>query len=357
MKNVKTLSELGIGSDRPTYFIAEVGSNFDGSKQRAIDLIGIAKDAGAQAVKFQHYTARSLVNHYGFEAMSGKVSHQQEWNDSVYDVYDKASLPLEWTADLAGFSKSVGIDFFSSPYSFELAKSIEPHVDFFKIGSGDITFTALIEFIAGFGKPILLGTGASSMADVARAVSIIEAHNVETVVMQCNTNYTGTDHNNQHLNLRVFESYRDQFVNSVLGLSDHMVEDSIVLASVAMGARVVERHFTDDTSRSGPDHPFSMNPDSWRQMITKVRELEVMLGNGIKSIEDNEIETAVVQRRALCLTQAVKKGALLTESDLEALRPCPEGAFAPHQIHELVGEKVKVNLSKGTILKLEHLGR
>ena len=115
MKKIKTLSELGIGDDQPTYFIAEIGSNFDGSKQRAIDLIGIAKEAGAQAVKFQHYTAKSLVSGYGFDAMTSKVSHQKQWDDSVYNVYDNASLPLEWTADLAEYSKREGIDFFQVP--------------------------------------------------------------------------------------------------------------------------------------------------------------------------------------------------------------------------------------------------
>jgi N-acetylneuraminate synthase len=355
MKDVKTLSQLGIGNEHPTYFIAEIGSNFDGSKQRAVDLIGIAKDAGAQAVKFQHYTAKSLVNQHGFENMGGKVSHQQKWDDSVYNVYDNASLPLDWTADLAKFSKREGIDFFSSPYSFDLAENIEPHVDFFKIGSGDITFTALIEFIAKFGKPILLGTGASSIMDVERALSIIESHNVESVVMQCNTNYTGSGVNNKHLNLNVFNTYKKHFPNSVLGLSDHMTEDHIVLASIAMGARVVERHFTDDTTRSGPDHPFSMDPESWKAMILKARELEEMLGNGVKRIEENETDTAIVQRRALCLTKNLEEGSVLKESSLEALRPCPEGAFEPYQIQELVGKTLSTNLSRGSVLTLKNL--
>ncbi len=355
MKKLKSLSQLGIGIDHPTYFIAEIGSNFDGSKQRAIDLIGIAKEAGAQAVKFQHYTAKSLVNQHGFEEMAGKVSHQKEWKGSVYDVYDKASLPLDWTPDLAEFSKREGIEFFSSPYSFDLAESIEPHVNFFKIGSGDITYTALIEFIAKFGKPILLGTGASSIIDVDRAISIIEAHNVESVVMQCNTNYTGLGDNNKHLNLNVFNTYKKHFPNSVLGLSDHMTEDNIVLASIAMGARVVERHFTDDTNRNGPDHPFSMDPSSWKEMILKARELELMIGNGVKKIEKNEIETAIVQRRGLCLTKNLDKGSVITEENIEALRPCPEGAFEPHQIQELVGKKLKTNLSQGTVLTHKHL--
>jgi sialic acid synthase SpsE len=197
---------------------------------------------------------------------------------------------------------------------------------------------------------VFLATGASILGDVRRAIDVILAKTPEIVLMQCNTNYTGSLENFRYINLRVLESYKVHWPEMLLGLSDHTPGHATVLGAVAMGARVIEKHFTDDNSRDGPDHPFAMNPVTWRDMVDRTRELEAALGDGIKRIEDNETETAVVQRRALYLKRDKKAGEALCAEDLEPLRPAPEGALAPWQKDMALGKPLAVSKKAGEAL-------
>lgn len=344
-----SLDILGIGDQHPAYFIAEIGSNFDQDKQRAFDLIALAQESGAQAVKFQHYTAKSLVSDKGFSSVGKSLSHQSDWKDSVYKIYDKASLQQEWTKELAAYSKQLGIEFFTSPYSQDLATYVCDHVNLFKIGSGDISYTDLISHIASMGKPILMATGAASMEDVTRAVAVTEEQGAELVLMQCNTNYTGKEENKRYLNLAVLNTFKKKFPNAVIGLSDHMPDDEIAIAAVAMGAKVIERHFTDDTTRDGPDHAFSLTPTTWRVMVDKVRDLEVMLGDGVKRVEGNEVDTIIAQRRSICLKHDIPAGHKISVDDLDYLRPFPANAFSPHEKDQVIGRVAKRSMVLGSV--------
>lgn len=347
---MKSLTELGIGRDFPTFFIAEIGSNFDGSKQKAFDLIGLAADAGADAVKFQHYTAGSLVNPYGFSAMQGNVAHQKEWSRSVFDTYDNASLPVEWTAELAACARNLGIHFFTSPYSFELVDEVDPYLEFYKIGSGDITHLPLIEHICSKQKPVMFGTGAATLIEIQAAIDVASRHGVDAVIMQCNTNYSGDSANREHINLNVLSTFSEKFPDTLLGISDHMTDNDIILAAIAMGARVVERHFTDNTDNPGPDHLFSMDPETWRSMIARSRALEGILGRGEKVIEKNERETVIVQRRSICLKESCERGHVINSDDIEYLRPCPPGAFSPADVSAVLGRALVYAREPGHIL-------
>ncbi|MBU6280223.1 MAG: N-acetylneuraminate synthase family protein, partial [Actinomycetales bacterium] len=250
-----TSFEIGgrvIGRNEPTYFIADIAANHDGSLERALELMTLAKAAGADCAKFQHFRASHIVSDAGFRALGGQQSHQASWQKSVFEVYEDASLPWEWTAQLAAHGKHIGIEFMSAPYDLEAVAHLNPFVNAFKVGSGDINWLEELRAIAGYGKPVLLATGAASLDDVDRAMEVLQAAGVDIVLMQCNTNYTGGVENARYTNLRVLTQYAERFPGVTLGLSDHTPGHVTVLGAVALGARVVEKHFTDDTSRIGP---------------------------------------------------------------------------------------------------------
>jgi N-acetylneuraminate synthase len=195
-----------------------------------------------------------------------------------------------------------------------------------------------LELIASKGKPVLLATGASELWEVERAVKMLQNYNIEIVIMQCNTNYTGMENNYDYQNLLVLNEYRKLFPNTILGLSDHSIGHTAVIGAVALGAKVIEKHFTDDTSRIGPDHSFSLDPSTWANMVTETRILERCLGDGHKKIEANELESRIVQRRALRYTQTMQAGKVINESDLIALRPCPKNGIDPFDIDKIIGK-------------------
>lgn len=345
-----------IGMDRPTYFIADIAANHDGSLQRAIDLIHLCAEAGAHAAKFQNFKAETIVSDYGFKTMGGKQSHQSNWKKEVSEVYAAASLPMDWTEALHKACDDAGIDYFTAPYDLSLLGRLSPHVCAWKVGSGDITWLENIEAMAKDDKPLFLATGAATMEDVRRAVAAARRHTGDLVLMQCNTNYTGSLENFRHIALNVLKTYAREYPDTLLGLSDHTPGHATVLGAVALGARAIEKHFTDDTTREGPDHAFAMDARSWREMVDRTRELELALGPEDKCIMDNEIETAVVQRRALRSTRALRKGEQLAASDLIALRPCPADALPPFRHGEILGRVLTRDVPAGDYLKASDLG-
>lgn len=344
-----------IGDDYPTYFIADIAANHDGDIERAKDLIYMAAEAGADAAKFQHFTAKTIVSDEGFKALGGQQSHQAKWKKSVTEVYADASVPLKWTTTLKETCDKAGICFFTSPYDKALVDHIDPHVPAFKIGSGDITWLEIIEHIASKQKPTIIASGASNMDDVHRAVSAALAINPKLALMQCNTNYTAELENLKYIQLNVLKCYRAMYPNMVLGLSDHTLGHTTVLGAVTLGARMIEKHFTDDTSRAGPDHGFSMSPKAWKDMVVATRELENSLGNGIKKIEDNEKQTAVLQRRAIRLLQDLPAGTVLTRNHVTVLRPCPADAISPMDLAVVPGKKLMRDMASGDYLRWNDL--
>lgn len=345
-----------VGDGHPTYFIADISANHDGSLERAKYLIRLAKQAGADAAKFQNFRAAKIVSDYGFRSMGSQQSHQSKWKQSVFEVYRGASIPFEWTPELKEVCDEVGIDYFSTPYDFEASDMLDPYVPAYKIGSGDITWPEALEYIARKNKPVLLATGASDIGEVQRAVHAILAINPNLVLMQCNTNYTASGENYKYINLNVLKTYGAMFPQLILGLSDHTSGPTTVLGAVALGARVIEKHFTDDCNREGPDHPFSMDPDSWNEMVVRTRELEYALGSADKKVEDNEKETVVVQRRCLRAARDLQAGDLLTREMIDVLRPATPGALLPFEIPAVLGKKLLADIPVGHELRWLDLG-
>jgi N-acetylneuraminate synthase len=345
-----------IGAHHPTYFIADIAANHDGDLERAKLLIRLAKDAGADAAKFQNFRAPNIVSDYGFTHMDSQVSHQATWKKSVFQVYTEASIPFEWTPILKQTCDEVGIDFFSAPYDFEAIDMLDPFVQMYKAGSGEIDWIEALERMASKGKPFFVATGASDIGEVQRAVHAILKINPQLVLMQCNTNYTASPDNYDHLHVNVLKTYASMFPDVILGLSDHTHALAPVLGAVTLGANVIERHFTDSNDRQGPDHKFAMNPQKWANMVEETRLLERSLGSADKFVAGNEIETAIIQRRCLRAARDIKAGESLTREMIDVLRPATPGAIKPYEIDSVVGKRALVDLPKEKELRWTDLG-
>lgn len=344
-----------VGDGQPTYFIADIAANHDGDLQRAKDLIYLAAENGADAAKFQHFQAQTIVSDAGFREIKSGSSHQAKWKKSVFEVYRDASIDLSWTIELKNTCEDAGITFFTSPYSEELLNYIDEYVPAHKIGSGDITWLEMLRLVAKKNKPTFIACGASSFDDVVAAMETILPLNTSVCLMQCNTNYTASLENFKYIQLNVLQAFRQMYPNLILGLSDHTPGHSTVLGAVALGARAIEKHLTDDNGREGPDHRFSMNGKTWREMVCRTRELENAMGDGVKRVEKNEIDTVVLQRRAVYVSRDLPAGHVLKRDDLICLRPCPENAIAPNKVEYIVGKTLAVKVGAGERFKWQHL--
>ena len=272
------------------------------------------------------------------------------------EVYRAASIPFDWTLTLMEECNEAGIDYFSSPYDFEAIDFLDQYVQMYKAGSGEIDWIEALERMAGKGKPFFVATGASDIGDVQRAVRAILKINKQLVLMQCNTNYTASPENYDHLHLNVLKTYAAMFPDVILGLSDHTQAVAPIVGAVALGARVIERHFTDSNDREGPDHKFAMNPENWARMVAETRLLERSLGSPDKFIAENEKETAVIQRRCLRAARDIKTGEVFTREMIDVLRPAAPGAIRPYQIPDVIGTKALHEMKQGQELRWTDLG-
>jgi sialic acid synthase SpsE len=350
MKQIKIGKKI-IGDGQPAYIIAEVGSNFDGSKDRAKLLIELAKECGADAVKFQCFRADKIVSAEGFEGL--KCGFQANWDKSVYEVYQAAEFPREWHEELFEYAQKAGIDFLSSPYDREAVDILDGlGVAVFKIGSGDITWPEMLRYIAGKGKPVILGTGASNMEEIDKAVlTIREEGNEEIVLLQCVTNYPSSF---ESANIRAMVTMAQEY-DVLVGYSDHTPGSIVALGAVALGACVIEKHFTDDKRRKGPDHPFAMDAKDMKEMVDSIRTLEKALGDGVKELYEEENQTVVLQRRCLRAREDIAKGVVITENMIDVLRPAPKDGLYPEYKNMVVGRTSKTVIKKGSPFTWENV--
>ena len=329
-----------IGLEHPTYFIAEIGGNFDGSIEKAKQLIDAAKKAGADCAKFQTFTAESIVSEGGFSKMELHGVHGS-WGRTVSEVFRDVELPLEWHRELADYCKSVGIDFSTSPYYKEAVDMCaDMKLPFIKIGSGEITWLEMLDYIARKGIPIMLATGDATMAEIDEAVRTIEkTGNKDLVLMQCITNYPSKI---DSANVNVLKTYQKAY-DCLTGYSDHSPGHVVALASVVLGGRVIEKHFTLNKRDKGPDHPHSMEPNEFKYMVDSIREVERAMGSTRKEVVEEESETVLVQRRCLYAKRDIKKGHVLTSEDIDVLRPAL--GIPPKFKDTIIGKTVNKDIS------------
>lgn len=342
-----------ISNQSKPYFIADIAANHDGSLDRARMLIELAAKAGAHAAKFQHFRAEHIVSDHGFKELGSKLAHQSSWKESVYEVYKSASLPWTWTPILKQTADACGIDFFTATYDLEAIDHVNDFVPAFKIGSGDINWHESIKVMIKKKKPIIVATGASMLKEVEEVYQLLTREHASFVIMQCNTNYSGDINNIKFSNLLALNQFKEMFPEAVLGLSDHTPGDITVLGAISLGARVIEKHFTDNTERVGPDHKFSMDPKTWREMISRSSLLFESLGDGIKKVEENEVQARVVQRRAIRYNRKLRAGQILSRNDITVLRPAPRNSIPPNLIYDIVGRKLIKNVEANQISTLD----
>jgi len=343
MKKRIKIGDRWIGEGEPAYLIAEIGSNFDGSIDRAKMLIDLAKECGADAAKFQCFSASKIVSKETFDKM--KVAFQSKWKKSVYEVYQGAEFPREWHEELFSYANSKDIHFLSAPYDFEAVDIIDNlGVPALKIGSGDITWLEILDYIARKGKPVILGTGSSTIAEVEDAVKVIrKAGNDDLVLLQCVTNYPSSF---DSANIRAMKAMGETF-DVLVGYSDHTPGSIVPLGAVALGGCVIEKHFTDDKTRQGPDHPFAMDGKDFKEMAEGIRTLEKALGSPVKDLYAEENVTAIIQRRCLRASKDIGQGERLTENMIDVLRPSADDGLNPKYKEMLVGRELKRDMKKG----------
>jgi sialic acid synthase SpsE len=309
-------TNVGIGNK--TYFIAEIGANFDGSLDKAKKLCDAAKSAGADCAKFQSFISEKIVSARGFSKMKLNGVHGT-WGRPVNEVFKDAEFPRDWHYLIKEHCDNIGIHFSTSPYDFEAVEMcVNLDLPFIKIGSGEITWLEMIHKIASTQKPIILATGDATLAEIDDAINvIISTGNKNLVLLQCITNYPSMI---ESANINVLKTYQSAF-NVLTGYSDHSFGDVVILGATALGGCVVEKHFTLNKKDIGPDHPHSMDMNEFKLMIERVRQLEMALGSTRKFVVEEEQETVIVQRRGLYANRNIKKGDLISLNDIVTLRP------------------------------------
>ena len=350
-KSTITINNRELGATDETYIIAEIGSNFDGEKHRAKKLIDLAAECGADAAKFQAFKAEKIVSAHGFEGL--KTGFQEDWDKSVYETYQEAELPRQWIGELAEYCREQGIDFLCTPYDKEAVNLLaDVGMPAFKIGSGDITWHSLLKHVAKQDVPIILATGASTLAEVEQAVNVIESAGTdELILLQCVTNYPSEF---ESANIRAMSAMAETF-DIPVGYSDHTPGSTVPLGAVSRGACVIEKHFTDDKSREGPDHSFAMNPQEFDEMVTHIRNLNKALGSSRKTVYDEEDTTIVLQRRCLRAAKDIKSGTKIRDEDVVALRPSPDDGLEPMYRDTVVGRTATTDISEGDYFSWEKI--
>lgn len=331
----------------PTFIIAEAGVNHNGDIKTAKSLVDVAVNAGADAVKFQTFKADTLLS-----KNSPKAQYQLETTDkkeSQYEMLKKLELSREEFTELYSYCKSRGIMFISTPFDEESVDLLEQlGVDAYKVASSEVTNIPLLKHIAKKGKSVILSTGMSTLAEVAAAVSAIELSNPDIHILHCVSNYPA---NFEDVNLKCMESMRLSFGHPI-GYSDHTKGTEAVMAAVALGATIIEKHFTLDSNMEGPDHRASLNPDELVEMVKGIRRVEKCLGSTKKERMMAEESSCRAMRKSLVAAQDIEEGQVLSRDMLSVKRP-GTGLY-PEMIDFVVGLKVTKFVGKDEVIKEEH---
>lgn len=343
------ISDRLIGPHQPCFIIAEAGVNHNGDPALARKLVDVAADAGADAVKFQTFRAERIVS-----ADAPKAEYQLQTTDkaeSQLDMLRRLELPAEAHRELFECCRKRNILFLSTPFDEQSADFLEElGVAAFKIGSGDLTNLPFLTYVSGKGLPLIVSTGMSTLAEVEAAVEAIgAAGNRDVVLLQCVSNYPADA---ADVNLRAMQTMSAAFGVPV-GYSDHTLGIEVAGAAVAMGACVIEKHFTLDRGLPGPDHRASLEPDEMKAMVAGIRKVESALGDGQKRPAASEANTAVVARKSLVAARDITAGTVLTEAMIAMRRPGT--GLPPALLKHVIGRTLRTDVGAGTVLRMDML--
>ena len=324
-----------IGEEEPCFIIAEAGSNHNGNLEKAKELIDVAVAAKADAVKFQIYKADSLYSRYTpeFSYLKGQ---------NVYELIKDIETPREWLKELASYCEAKSIIFLATPFDFEAVDLLDKYVPAFKIASFEIVDLELLQYAARKGKPMIISTGMANLGEIEDAINAIKSvGNDDIILLHCNSLYPTPV---EVVNLKAMEAMRTAFKVPV-GFSDHTLGIHIPVAAVAMGACVIEKHFTLDRTLPGPDHSFAIEPDELKEMVRCVRDVEKAKGKGIKEKSELESEEMYVKaRRSIHAKVYIPKGTKITRDMLIIKRP--GYGIKPKFIDIVVGREAKKDIKE-----------
>jgi len=338
-----------IGKGHPVFVIAEAGVNHNGDVKLARELIRQAKKCGAECVKFQTFKAESVVTR-----KAPKAAYQLEVTDrgeSQLDMLKKIELPKDCYPELIGLCRDLDIRFLSTPYNFSDVDLLSRHgVHAFKIASGQMVETPFLEYVAKLGKPMIVSTGMCTLREVEEGLRTIRgAGNTQVVILQCTTNYPSSLGDS---NLRAMVSMGNS-LDVLVGYSDHTESDFSALAAVALGAVLVEKHFTVDKKYPGPDHSSSLEPGDLSRLIEGIRCVEKSLGSPFKAPTEAERRNMVGMRRSIVAVEDIPAGTVVSRSQVDFKRPAT--ALEPKRLNEVLGKKAKIDILADTPLMMDML--
>lgn len=335
--------------DDRVFIIAEAGVNHNGSLDLAKKLIDAAKSTGADAVKFQTWKNEEIM---------GKLTHKVEYIDqatdpekTLWDILNELALSYDDFRKLQDYANKKGILFLSTPDGFESLDFLvnELNIPIIKVGSTEITHLQYLSAIAKKKRPIILSTGLSSLGEVEKAVFVIrEQYQGPLVLLHCNSSYPSPP---EDMNLRAMTTLEKAFCIPV-GLSDHSEGNEASIAAVAMGAKVIEKHFTLDKDMVGPDHKSSLDVKEFTELVKSIRNTELLLGDGVKRLTTSEAKNLTGIRRSIVANREISKGTRLSEEMLTCKRPGT--GISPEAMNDLIGLKINYNISEDELILWKH---
>ncbi len=342
------IGERWVGDGEPCYIVAEAGSNHNGSFDQAMRLIDVAAEAGADAVKFQHFKAAKLY------PRSAGESDYLKTPKPIYDVIHEMETPDDWVPRLAAYCRERGVAFLSSPFDEASADVLESHVPAFKVASYEMTHVPLLRHIARKGKPMIVSTGTATLDEVLHSVEVIRSTgNDQILLLQCTASYPTPL---EAVNARALVALREA-TGLPTGLSDHS-RDPIVapIVAVGLGACLIEKHFTLSNRLPGPDHQFAIEPHELAELVRRVREAERVVGHGRKEVLSAEEELRAFARRSIFATRSIVAGEKLSVDNIAVLR-CGKLGFglAPEQYESVLGHTAQRAIAADALIQLEDL--
>jgi N-acetylneuraminate synthase/N,N'-diacetyllegionaminate synthase len=337
-----------IGENKQCFIIAEAGVNHNGSMELAKKLIDKAKECGANAIKFQTFKAEEVVSKN--VPMAKYQKENIDKNESQLEMIKKLELGYEGFIELKRYCDEKNIIFLSTPHCESAIDFLEPLVPAYKIGSGDLTNLPFLEKVAKKGKPIILSTGMGTIEEVRDAIHAIKGEgNDKLILLHCTTNYPAKI---EEVNLRAMETMQKEF-NCPVGYSDHTLGTEVPIAAVALGAKVIEKHFTLDKSLPGPDHKASLEPNELEEMIRRIRNIEIALGDGIKKPTPSEIEIAKIVRKSVVAEKFIPAGTEIKEDMLAIKRPGT--GLPPKYLEKIIGKKAKRDIRRDEMISWDKI--
>jgi N,N'-diacetyllegionaminate synthase len=336
-----------IDEHSPTYIIAEVGVNHNGDMKLAKEMIDRASEIGANAVKFQTFKAEKLVTK-GARKAEYQVKNTGTNSESQFEMLKKLELSFGDFIELKHYCEEKGIEFLSTPFDLESAEFLrEIGVHAFKIGSGDLTNIPLLKKISEMNIPVILSTGMANLSEVEEAVEVFD--NQSLAILHCTSVYPAPY---DEVNLKAILTLKHAF-NTLVGYSDHTLGNEISIAAVAMGAKIIEKHFTLDKNLPGPDHKASLDVEEFTHFVQAIRNVEKSFGNGIKKCSHSEQDTKIVARKSIVATQKIKAGEKILPEYITVKRP--GDGIPPKYIERLIGRVVKNDIEEDQVIKWDDL--